>query len=173
MKNRKSVIVAFLLVAAMLLGVGYAALSDDLYVNGTLNLDAAQLEDTFDKEVYFTDEGMSTTGNSGVADSISIGADANGDANDKVTFVVNSLKAVNEVATFTFKIQNDNDFIVTATPATSFANAYFTVAGPATVDVPANGSVDVTVTVTLTAIPTDGSAQSVTYGLTYTVVPKA
>lgn len=172
MKNRKTVIVAFLLVAAMLLGVGYAALTDDLYVNGTLKLDADKLADTYDKEVYFTNANNSTTGTAGVVDTISIGEDANGDANDKVTFVVNSLKTVNEVATFTFKIQNDNDFVVTATPSTSFTNDYFTVAGPATVDVPANGSVDVTVTVTLKAIPTDGSAQSVTYDLTYAVAPK-
>ena len=173
MKNRKTAIVAFLLVAALLLGVGYAALTDDLYVNGTLELDADMLADTFDKEVYFTTEGKSTTGTTGIEDTISIGADSNGDASDKVTFVVNSLKVVNEAATFTFKIQNDNDFIVTATPATTFTNNYFTVAGPVAVDVPANGSVDVTVTVTLKAIPTDGAAQSVTYELTYNVVPKA
>lgn len=173
MKNRKTVIVAFLLVAAMLLGVGYAALSDDLYVNGTLTLDANKLADTFDKEVYFTNEGKQTTGTTGTEDTIAIGVDANGDEKDKVTFVVNSLKAVGEVATFTFKIQNDNDFVVTATPSTTFTNSYFTVAGPVTVDVPANGSADVTVTVTLNAIPTDGSAQSVTYDLTYNVVPKA
>lgn len=170
MKNRKTVIVAFLLVAAMLLGVGYAALSDDLYVNGTLKLDADKLADTYDKEVYFTDANKETTGTTNVEDTISIGADTNGDANDKVTFEVNSLKTVGEKATFTFKIQNDNDFAVTATPTTTFTNAYFTVEGPEAVTVPANSSVGVTVTVTLKAIPTDGSAQSVTYELTYNVV---
>jgi hypothetical protein len=157
----------------MLLGVGYAALSDNLYIDGTLNLDANKLQDTFEKEVYFTTEGKSTTGTTGVADSITIESDKDGHEKDQITFVVNSLKVVNEVATFTFKIQNDNDFIVTATPSATFSSDYFTVAGPVAVEVPANSSVDVTVTVTLKAIPTNGSTVSQKYELTYAVAPKA
>ena len=175
MKNRKHVVVAFLLVAAMLLGVGYAALSDTLYVNGTLSVSAEDVQDTFEKEVYFKDaaKDSSSTGTGATADTITIEADTDGDVNDAVTFTVNSLKVVGEKAIFTFKIQNDNDFAVTATPSANFTNAYFAVTGPVAVDVSANGSADVTVTVELKAIPTDGSAQTVTYALTYNVVPKA
>ncbi len=53
MKNRKFVVAAFLLVAAMLLGVGYAALTDELAINGNLGADISIAEAEFDGDVYF------------------------------------------------------------------------------------------------------------------------
>ena len=42
MRNRKTVIVAFMLVAVLLMAVGYAVLSTDLYIGGKINDTAFQ-----------------------------------------------------------------------------------------------------------------------------------
>lgn len=54
MKNRKFVVAAFLLAAAMLLGVGYAALTDELSIVGTLKTDTTEAMGEFDADVYFS-----------------------------------------------------------------------------------------------------------------------
>ena len=53
MKNRKTVVVAFLLVAAMLLGVGYAALTDTLTITGEIGANTSASQTEFDADVYF------------------------------------------------------------------------------------------------------------------------
>jgi len=40
MKNRKTVVVAFLLVAMLLIGVGFAQLTDQLLITGSAGVDA-------------------------------------------------------------------------------------------------------------------------------------
>ncbi len=52
MKNRKSIIVAFLLCACLIVGVGYAAFSGNLIINGTATYthDGAEL----DEDIYFS-----------------------------------------------------------------------------------------------------------------------
>lgn len=52
MKNRRSMIVAFLLCACLIVGVGYAAIADQLTVNGTLEY--SPTADSLDQNVYFT-----------------------------------------------------------------------------------------------------------------------
>lgn len=54
MKNRRIVVVAFLLAAVLLLGVGYAALTDTLTIGGTLKTDTTVAMDEFDADVYFS-----------------------------------------------------------------------------------------------------------------------
>ena len=55
MKNRKIVIVAFLLIASFCLSIGYAvSLQDDLDVNGNVSYDMDEVQDTFDANVRFT-----------------------------------------------------------------------------------------------------------------------
>jgi|GEM_PF-7097016 len=55
MKNRKSIVVAFLLIAVMLVGVGYAAVvSDQLTVTGDVHVLKAAAEQDFDDDVYFS-----------------------------------------------------------------------------------------------------------------------
>ena len=57
MKNRKIVIVAFLLIAALCLGIGYAVeVSDDLAINGNVSYDLAEVQETFDANVHFANE---------------------------------------------------------------------------------------------------------------------
>ena len=65
MKNRKTVVVAFLLVAAMLLGVGYATLTDTLTITGDLGAGTSVSQTEFDTDVYFSSTNVVTddTGN--------------------------------------------------------------------------------------------------------------
>ena len=54
MKNRKIVVIAFVLAAVMLMGVGYATLTDTLKFEGVLGADPTVAQDTFDGDVYFS-----------------------------------------------------------------------------------------------------------------------
>ena len=103
MKNRKIVIVAFLVVAAMLLGVGYAALTDTLTIIGNAHIDIGQANTTFDEKVYFSAaEATSSTGTGTVADAASYTA-------DDATFTANKLATVGQKSVFTFTIKNDSN----------------------------------------------------------------
>lgn len=112
MKNRRTVVVAFLMVAVLLLGVGYAALTDTLTIIGNAHIDIVAAENTFDEKIYFSaHEATSSTGTGTVADT------ANHTADD-ATFTANKLALVNEESVFTFTIKNDSnvDATVTAKP---------------------------------------------------------
>lgn len=103
MKNRKFVVVAFLLVAVMLLGVGYAALTDTLTIIGNAHIDIDTANKTFDEKVYFSDaQPTSTTGTGAAADI----ANCEG---DDATFTANKLATVGQQSVFTFTIKNDSN----------------------------------------------------------------
>lgn len=103
MKNRKFVVVAFLLVAVMLLGVGYAALTDTLTIIGNAHIDIDTANKTFDEKVYFSDaEATSSTGSGTTADIASCTA-------DDATYTVNKLATVGQKSVFTFTITNDSN----------------------------------------------------------------
>jgi hypothetical protein len=111
MRNRKNVIVAFVLVAVMLMAVGYAALSTDLFIGGnaTINADKAQTE--FDKLIKFDTVKAGDTvtgGTSGAADVITRTSDKAMDIG------VNSLALKGETATLTFRVLNYSDHNCTA-----------------------------------------------------------
>ena len=97
--------VVFLLAAAMMLSVGYAALTDVLDINGTADVDVGAVSKVFDENVYFSaavanrKEGEQTTTNT---------ASVNGDNKDKASFTINNLKTVGDSATVTFTIKNNN-----------------------------------------------------------------
>ena len=99
MKNRRIVIIAFVLVAALALGVGYANLSDTLTIAGQANVktDAASAE--FAADVYFKTAEATTSG-----DTASILTDKN-----RASFTVNSLSLKGQTATFTFVIANESN----------------------------------------------------------------
>lgn len=106
MRNRKTVIVAFVLVAVMLMAVGYAALSTDLFIGGnaTINADKAQTE--FDGQIKFDAVkagDIVTAGTGSAADIITRTSDKSMDLG------VNSLALKDETATFTFRILNESD----------------------------------------------------------------
>ena len=108
MKNRKIVVVAFLLIAMLLLGVGYAALTDTLDITGSADVNLTDLEKEYENEIYFSD----AVANDGQPNTASV----NADNNDKASFSAKSLLHKDETTSFTFTIQNDSQYDVTVTP---------------------------------------------------------
>ena len=173
MKNKKKVVVAFLLVAVMLLGVGYAALTDTLTIIGNAHIDIDTANKTFDEKVYFSAaEATSTTGTGSTADTASYTA-------DDATFTANKLATVGEQSVFTFTITNDSNvdavISVAATKLSGAANPSnsntdkFTVeySYPDGMNIAKNGgTIDVVVTVTVKEPVT--SATSATFGIELT-----
>ena len=107
MKNRKTVVVAFLLCAVMLLGVGYAALSDTLDITGSADVNQSAAEEAFNEDVYFSAAVANQAGNT---------ASVNADNNDKASFTAATLKGKGDQVTFTFTIKNNGDVDATVTP---------------------------------------------------------
>ena len=173
MKNKKKVVVAFLLVAVMLLGVGYAALTDTLTIIGNAHIDIDTANKTFDEKVYFSaSEATSTTGTGSTADTASHTA-------DDATFTANKLATVGQQSVFTFTITNDSNvdavISVAATKLSGAANPSnsntdkFTVeySYPDGMNIAKNGgNIDVVVTVTVKEPVT--SATSATFGIEIT-----
>ncbi len=103
MKNRKFVVIAFVVIAAMLLGVGYAALTDTLTIIGNANIDLSAANSVFDERIKFiAAEATSSTGTGTVADVASY-------SDDDATYTVHKLATKGEVSVFTFTIQNESN----------------------------------------------------------------
>ncbi|MBO7196349.1 MAG: hypothetical protein J6V80_03350 [Clostridia bacterium] len=111
MRNRKAVVVAFLITVMLLLSVGFAAVSDVLTIIGNAHIDMGTVENTFDEAVKFTAaEATSTTGTGSQADVASYTA-------DDATFTANKLAIVGEQSVFTFTITNESNVDVAITVA--------------------------------------------------------
>ena len=106
MKNRKGLI-AFLVLAVMLLGVGYAALTDTLDITGSADVNQSAAEEAFNEDIYFSAAVANEDGNT---------ASINADNNDKASFTAKTLKGKGDKVTFTFTIKNDGDVAATVTP---------------------------------------------------------
>lgn len=162
MKNRKTVVVAFLMAAVMLLGVGYAALTDTLTLIGNATIDFEQAGVNFDAKVYWSAGEIISSTNSSPDDAVG------GINTDDATFVLHSLATKDDVAVLKFTIKNDsnvpvhitmNNPSITGTGADKFSCDY--AYSRDDMIIPANGgTMDVTVTVTV--------AQPVTTQLTAT-----
>lgn len=120
MKKRRLGIVVFMFVAILCLGVGFATLTDDLFVDGTLLWDKDAAEDSFTLDVYFADPSVEgnfdVTGARGTNTiTASRSADSSNEANDKLTIAVagNALAVAGESATIKAKVQNDSADSVT------------------------------------------------------------
>ncbi len=166
MRNRKTVIVAFMLVAVMLLGIGYAALTDTLTINGTAGVNLDDTSEVFDEDIYFS-KVISGDGCTAVIN----------DDPDTGTITVadGALKEVGDevIATYTIKSESDLDVLITKP---TVANAKITNNNPEYFDVYVNwvpesmtlaagSTVDVVVTVKL--IKTASADQDVTFGITF------
>ena len=172
MKNRNTVIVAFMLVAVLLLGIGYAALSDTLTIIGNAHIDIGAANTTFDEKVYFSNaEATSTTGTGTTADVVSFNS-------DDATFTANKLAVKGEKSVFTFTIKNDSNVAANITvnakklsgadnPSNSNTDK-FKVTYDLSADTIASGG-SVTVTVTVEVVNPITSATSATFGIEYTV----
>lgn len=173
MKNRKTIIVAFLLVAAMAIGVGYAALTDTLTIIGNAHIDTDIANSTFDQRVYFSASAASSTTGTGTEDDVA------SHTTDDATFTANKLAVVGEKSVFTFTIKNDSNVDATisvnptklsgdANPTNSNSDK-FTVdyAYPDGMTIAKNGGT-IKVTVTVTVAEPVTSATSATFGIELT-----
>lgn len=105
MKNRKTAMIAFLLVAALMISVGYAALSDTLTIIGNAHIDIAAAENTFDSKIYFSaSEVAAGTGGTG-----SLTPDVASHTSDDATFTANTLAVKDDSVQFKFTIKNDSN----------------------------------------------------------------
>jgi len=97
MRNRRTIIIAFLLCATLLVGVGYATIAEVLDVDGTAEYG---FTGGFDGKIQFTEAfNFNTTGNT---------ASLTATNEDKVTFTATSVNDIGEVAYFRFKLENSN-----------------------------------------------------------------
>ena len=159
MKNRRNLIVAFLLCACLIVGIGYAALTDTLDITGSADVNQSAAEEAFNEDIYFSAAVANETGNT---------ASVNRDNNDKASFTANTLKGKDDTVTFTFTIKNagDVDALVTPKLNASLGNTnpeYFTIESDwngAAQTVAANSEKTYTVTVTLIKTPTETIAGS-------------
>ena len=105
MRNRKTVITAFVLVAVMLMAVGFASLTDDLWINGDANLTHSAANDEVAKDVYF-----SAVKDEDNCSAVISSADSSSDTivvkiNDDTT----TMAVTGDSATFTATVKNDNN----------------------------------------------------------------
>ena len=108
MKRRRTLIVSLLLVTALCMGVGYAALAGNLTITGSATITQQQFD------VYFTqaekDDVNTTTGVTVIVpDDTDFAADKIKEVNITVTGLVNE----DDHAVIQFTVQNDNDCTMT------------------------------------------------------------
>lgn len=158
MKNRKTVIVAFLLVAALLLGVGYAAVTNVLDIQGSVNVSQEAAEKEFNEDVYF--EGVVVDGapvqTVEAAANKGYTANINANNNDKAQFTVTSIQSTGDEQAITYRIKNESEHPVDVSLKTSTStndkfsiSYYFETVGTTTTTIASNSTVDVTVVVSL------------------------
>ena len=115
MKNRKFIVVAFVLVAALLVGVGYAALTDVLTINGNMATDPSTANADFDAKVYFANASVKsdTTGNNATANIVNTETDSR----DTAVIECHAFKVAGQTVTAFLTIQNDHaEFDALITP---------------------------------------------------------
>ena len=161
MKNRRNVIIAFLLCVSLVVGVGYASLNDTLYVNGTANISADAAADEFNEDIKFTAVNPVNC----VATIVTTGEHAD----DLVEITItDGMGVVGDTATVELTVSNaGNSTAMLTVNAMTGSIEYFKVAADnTTYEIPANNSVTIRLTITLLkTIETDLNA---TFGITFT-----
>ena len=176
MKNRKVIVTAFLLVAVMLLGVGYAAVSDTLNFGGDATISGDQAQHEFDVDVRITavSEDMATWYDYSSAGAeisregdLTVDIMGSGDNEaDVVDFQICSLSDAGQSKTIWFKVKNESAHDATLIPSDITENGthdYFeadyeiyTADGSTTTEVlPAGGEVLVKLIIKVKATPTE------------------
>ena len=149
MKNRRTALLAFLLIAVTVIGVGYAATSAELLINGTAATTASDID------VYFSAASIDPSSTADAAAASSAGTIAVGEKRQALTFSVKQLKREGEFVTANYTITNDSSYDVEIyAPAITESGdeTYFDVStnwGAAAKTVKAGETVTFTVTVTL------------------------
>lgn len=186
MKNKRNVLLAFLVVCFLCLGIGYAALTDVLTINGTVNVDVVgdpddpadtPIEELFDESLGWTKVVLTskTAGNAWSVKNTTDGAngviDNTGivyDYLDTVCFDVSGFVKPNDNVVLTYTIGNKHPDlsakITKVAPEIVGSGAqYFEVETNITNDtVAAKSETTVTVTVTMVRTPTDDKEATIT-----------
>ena len=188
MKNRKVIVTAFLLVAVMLLGVGYAAVSDTLNFNGDATISNDQVQKEFDLDVKIaavSEDNVSWIDYKGGAqaeihrpDDLIVGISGTDDnVQDTASFQIYNLTDKGDEEVIWFKVTNDSAFdadltksAVTEVGTHDFFGAEYTIyqadGTTETTVLPANGEVLIELVITLKDTP----AESYQGNFSFTVV---
>ena len=142
MKHRQFVLLAFMLVAVFVMGIGFAAYSTTLAIHGTTEVSREAIEFT-EKVVFITAESSEPA----------YGTTTIEDDGKSASFSVNGMTHKNDSVQFTYTIENTSDYdvgIQIATYPTSEKVSKFTVSTVLGSNVIAKGeSITATVTVVL------------------------
>lgn len=156
MKNRRITIVAFLLLAALTLGIGYAAVTTQLFIDGSATVTQEEANNEFNEDIYFSGvkNGSEYVASIGKDAGLGYTASITPSNNDKATFTIENMGNPGESVTITYRVKNDSAFkaniTVNAASTTHTHGEIFEVACSAEsgVIVEAGKEADVTVTVT-------------------------
>lgn len=193
MKNKRNVLIAFILICCMCLSIGYAALTDTLYVDGKANVSVlgseedlstpdTPFEQKFADEIYWSAaNGETNVTCSRVAEGNGIGVADKTDSTVKpdvllITIPAGVLTAEGDSTTITATVTNGSDYNINAVlSVVTENNQYLDISWDwatgydATID--EGATADVVITVTLTTAPTadiDNAAFSMTLTATAT-----
>lgn len=129
MKNRRIVLVCFLLVAAMTIGIGYANLSDTLSVSGTASIDADNSQEVFEGDIYFANAVVKDARATATIGDQTVGTETH--PKDAVTIAVNEgifhEVGTEVVVTLTVKSENDLPVYVTVGNVNNNIAEYFSI----------------------------------------------
>lgn len=182
MKNRRIAIVAFLIVAILLMGVGYAAISRNLQITGSAHISAVTVNEfdvTF-SQVLSTDytDVNGTTEPSASTNTIEAGA-------HEVTLSVAGFETVGDKLELVYEVeystQKEGIDALLETPVVTIANTnpssdtneYFTATATFATDTltEAAPTTELTLVIELVAVPTDATFTSIT--VTFSATPKS
>ncbi len=154
MKARRSIVIAFLLVAVMVLGVGFAAVSTTLDITGKADVNP---DSAFKTDIKFTEANALEAGNT---------ANVNINDDNKASFTANNLSGQGDSASFTFKVKNEGDLDATISVTTCAVTVGDTDLFEIDTDwdaaqpLDANGEATITVTVSLKNTPKESVSGS-------------
>lgn len=173
MKNRRIIIVSFLICSCLVIGIGYAAFSDVMDINGSAEL---SVDKVTDGNIIFTKaEALLRTGETATTNT----ANVNPNNPDKASYSVNDLVTENQTAQFKFTIENTNAEAYTIkllnhNMVNSDASTYYEITddlGTEGKTIAANGTLDVIITVTLKSTPTAGTSVNASFLTELSVAP--
>ncbi len=188
MKNKRNVIVAFLLVAALCLGIGYAEVADKLFINADLSVNAGNNDNPttptgfnaeFDQDIYFSAVAKAGTGDTDkvtavIGNEIAATEDRGKDDIITITAADGAFDAQNEYVTITATVKNDNatqSADVTLVAPTGY-NDHFKVEITPTAQqtIAAGGTQNYEIKITLVKIP-ERDIDNAVFQIVFTAVP--
>lgn len=110
MRNRKTVVTAFLLLACMLIGVGYAAVTDNLSIGGQATISQQGATDEYNEDIRFAGIVVGGVVKSDVLAGENLGYTASCNIPlDQASFHINDFKGKDDTKTIVFRVLNDGD----------------------------------------------------------------